>query len=282
MQKWNTSCKHCTFKTTIKTKTGLVQTGCQLDRINKFKEKGVTVELQKDALTEAKSFLIKGRFCTTLRHNSWRAQHKDPIRAVRKEVELQCAVIILVNSAKENLTDTLETVITQKLLPKIVRVVINTDKVDMVKTYELLEKMIPEGIQFYADYIHLPDYKYGKLIDVAADKIVENPDNGAVYYAVFNAGFKIPPTFISDVDHAINDKLEVICALEPDADDNGLVVEGKLHKLLCGNKEVVLEKYENGELLGSFIIDKAKFMAETSDPPCLHTIKKVREVCKEM
>lgn len=267
----NTSCKFCTFKVIKDGK----QIACQLGRIEKFKDNGAEIA------TEENHLIIKNRFCLALRTETWARKQLNPLKKVREEITIQSDFIIYVGPEHnfKDVKDTIESVINQKLLPRTLRIMLNTDDIKPNRVIDLLEDNLPESITFFVETIAIKDEKGDRRIrtrclDISADKC----DN--TYYAVFNAGFKIPSTFLSDLDFRLNDELDRFCLLEPDKDGNGLVVQTKIHKLVMGNRPVKLQQFEDGELISDNIIDKVKFFSEEQNNS--HMVKKVNELCQRM
>jgi hypothetical protein len=267
----NTSCKFCIFKETDfnAKENKLQQTGCKLNRLSKFADNGAILEYVKDSVDH---YVIKNRFCTTLRQEQWAKQHENPVDAVRKEVSIHCDFIIMNTYEMKHLRNTIRSVKNQKIKPKNVSVVLSDTNIKAIKAYDMLQDYLRGyNINFFVEDLVQKNYPYYKALDVAADKCE------STFYAVFNAGFEIPPTFLSDIDHAINDKLERFSVLEPLSDGSGLVVQSKLHKFFFGNREIELEKYEDGALIGSNMVDKVKFLADKQKTSYL--VKQVSEIC---
>jgi hypothetical protein len=254
---------------------GQQQTGCELGRIALFREQGNKVEVAKEG-----HLVIYERICTALRTPVWANKQKNPIEAVYKEIRTGIDFIILADNTNSHI-DVLKTItcaIQQKTEIQSLRVVINSDRIKTKEIIKFLEQENPP-IEFFVDEVKLrtEDGKRisgDKAIDIAADKCK------STYYAVFNAGSHIPSTFVTDIDNAINKELQRFCLLEPNDNHNGLVVQQQLHRLLMGSRDVVLEEYKDGALIGDNILDKAIFFAKKNNQS--HMIKKVKEICREM
>jgi hypothetical protein len=267
----NTSCKYCVFKVMRDGK----QVDCELGRIGKFKENGAEIEEEDDYL------IIKHRFCTALRTIAWAKKHRNPIEKVREEIAVQCDFIIYVGAPHSfnDIQRTIRTAIAQKIKPLSLRILVNTDDVNPNNIIDYLEEILPDALPFFVERVTIKD-EHGKhrtrnaCLDISADKCE------STYYAVFNAGFEIPETFLLDLDYSLNQQLDRFCVLEPNKDGNGLVVQTQIHKLLMGNRPVKLKQYEDGELVGDNIVEKAHFFAE--EQKNTHLIKKVTEVCQGM
>jgi hypothetical protein len=267
----NTSCKFCVFKETVfnQKENKLQQVGCKLGRLGKFEENGGKLEYVKDNIDH---YVIKKRFCMALRQEQWAKKQNNPIEAVREEIALQCDLIIMDVHSLRNLDNTIISITNQKLKPKNVSVVLTNTNIKPLDVFDMLgEHLNGYNINYFVEDIADKKYPYNKALDVAADKCE------STYYAVFNAGFKIPPSFLSDIDYAINDRLERFSVLKPLSDGNGLVVQSKLHKFFLGNREIELEKYEDGALIGSNMIDKVEFLADKQKNSYL--VKQVTDIC---
>jgi hypothetical protein len=267
----NTSCRYCVFKQVEQT----IQYSCALDRINKFKQHGTTVEQVRDE--DLTYFLIKDRFCNTLRSEVWARKQADPIEAVKREVQLQADIIILIDDFISNditsIRQTIQSAVKQTLLPKTIRLVADKRVSNLTEIYDSLANLA-QSIPNYLHHIEIDTIQNMQRIDIAADKCE------SVYYTVFYVPFIIPPTFLANINDALFN-LDKFVLLEPNKDNgNGLVVQTQLHKILLGNKPVKLKQYIDGELTGDNIIDKAKFFAKKEGKK--YMIKKVSEICQEM
>lgn len=275
MTQINTSCEYCCFKEIMKTKSGDVQTGCQLGRIAKFKSANTKVTLEKSQHNSNKYYLIHERFCTALRQKTWASKQEDPLKAVREAITLQCDIIILVtdnNITANDLKLTIRSAVEQEVLPKSIRVVVNTDFIGPIIAYDILDAEVPDGIEIYVDDSRLRDEKDQRLsrekcIDISADKA------NNTYYATFNAGCYIPSNFLKDIDKAINDDLKIICLILPNASGNGMVVQQKLHKLVMGHREVIKDNDVENDL-----VYKCKLIAKETHSE--HVIVKVGDICQ--
>jgi hypothetical protein len=261
----NTSCKYCVFA-----ERSEKQTGCALNRLAKFPN----VKLVGD------TYIVEGRKCNTLRTKQWADEHSDKTKSelaqlVRKEVELNCDIIIVASKPNVYLEDierTVRSALLQTLPAKNIRVVLNVD-INPLTVYD-----VANTDNFYVDNIIIRDIDGNRLprpqvVDIAADKCTTSQ-----CYAVFDAGFKIPETFVHDLDCIINDNLEVFALLQP-KDNNGLVVHTALHNMLHGNRPIKLEEYEDGALIGDDIVEKAKWLF-TQKENIPHMIRKVEDICK--
>ncbi len=262
MRQINTSCQYCCFRQNNKEGT---QEGCSLGRIDRYRTKGVAIE-QKD-----KFFIIQNKFCDGLRTKGWADKQDNPEEAVYKEIALKCDFIIMSDGNINKLEQTLKTVVAQRMPPSSLR--INT--VSYVgPTLELLGDIAPDNLNYFVDDVREEKLRLEDMIDISANKCT------GAFYAVFHNGFLIPNTYLEDINNSFNNKLDRFCLLIPHDRYNGMFVDKALHDSVFGNKELIVEKYEDGELVSDNIIDKAKFFGEQTKT--LHMIKEVNQVCQNM
>jgi len=87
-----TSCKNCVFAIY----DGKTQTGCEFDRINKFKATGTDIIEAYD--DEKEFYVIDGRRCLACKDHNWaKANPGNHKKIVRKEVQLRCESFVYID-----------------------------------------------------------------------------------------------------------------------------------------------------------------------------------------
>lgn len=239
-------CKGCVFAEY----DGLCQVGCNLGRIDKFRERGADVKVE---LTDTdapdggvSTYVIKDRVCLarrtedsdvirTNRPNEW-------AKAVRKEIELRLEAVIVLNggSSLEDLKMTVTSLEKQSLRPISTVIVINQDDVPALTViWAMRGSTLPE---WRVRHIREREENGERVsLERALDLSVDT-EKRCLYYSVFHAGFEVPENFVSDIDRRLNDELEQFTMLMPiDEDDernNGLTIQTYAHVKFGGNQPV--------------------------------------------
>ena len=235
------SCKGCHFAHTI----GKTQVGCELNKIERFKEAGADVKEAEDGFEE---FYIIDRFCSTYRDATWAEDADDPETQVLEEISVPVNFILL-HGKKATIDDlevTLKDIAGQSNKPVSVSVVVQDTSIDTFgirhRTHEYLDR---SDIGFYITTM-INESSELEMIDEAFQKCV----NG--YYTVFRSGANVPHGFVKRINKAINIDLETVSMINPKDDLNGLTVQCVVHKFLHGNNKLALQK-------------KVKMFAEDTD-----------------
>ena len=225
------SCKGCHFAHTI----GKTQVGCELNKIERFKEAGADVKEAEDGFEE---FYIIDRFCSTYRDATWAEDADDPETQVLEEISVPVNFILL-HGKKATIDDlevTLKDIAGQSNKPVSVSVVVQDTSIDTFgirhRTHEYLDR---SDIGFYITTM-INESSELEMIDEAFQKCV----NG--YYTVFRSGANVPHGFVKRINKAINIDLETVSMINPKDDLNGLTVQCVVHKFLHGNNKLALQK----------------------------------------
>lgn len=230
------SCKGCFFAHKI----GITQVGCELNKIQSFRDAGAQVVAAED---EDEEFYIIDRFCSTYRDKGWGDSFDDTKAQILLETSIPVNFIIL-HSAKSTLEElevTLKDIQRQDNKPVGVTIVVQDKDINdgfglRHRTHEYLDRV---DVAFYI--VTMLDKKSEELqmVDEAFNKCI----NG--YYTVFRSGSNIPQNFIMKINEAVNINLEPISMIRPKDDLNGLTVQCIVHKFLNGSyKMSVQEKVE--------------------------------------
>jgi hypothetical protein len=269
----NTICRYCCFKEVVTDINGKsVQTGCKLNRIAHFKEQGA--EVVSETAEKKMTYFKISRLCNALRTETW-AKKNHPLEdiVIRGEIAIQTDLFVLVNDNSLSLKDievSIDSIAEQNLLPKSVRVILNIDNILPTKVLDLAEKILPTSVDSKVEQMAVNlGLSKEYCINSAVDK------SKMPHYAVFNAGYRIPNTFLWDIDEAINGRLERFCLLEATPEGNGLFVQTALHRLVCGYSPVILEECKSDDL-----VEKARYVAGKQGKS--NMVRKVSEICRGM
>ncbi len=267
---YNTACRDCIFAS-FDNKN--IQDGCRLDRLAKFYDQGT--ELVPVSQNGKSFFVIKGRICTTCRQDWWGEKHNeaDWESVVRQEIALRCEVFVYVSETNtlEDLKKTISSLRQQVMSSVGIHAVINNKNIKHGEIVAMLQKELGRR-KWKVNFPTEPNPTRERCLDLATYKCK------GTYYAIFNAGFVVPETFILDIDRALNDNLERFSLLLPDENGNGLVVQNAISKRVGGNKEVIIEGDDNFAKVDlNNIIDKIQLLAKEQNKP--HMVKKVSDIC---
>ena len=231
------SCKGCFFAQKI----GITQIGCELNKLEVFKNAGAIV---KEAEDESEEFYIIDRFCQCYRDSQWGDSVDDPKQQILLETSIPVNFIVLhlVESTMEDLEKTLTDIASQSNKPASVIVVVQDPEIKdgfdvRHKTHEYLDRV---DVSFYIVTMIESKREELAMIDEAFMKCT----NG--YYSVFRSGSSIPHNFILKLNEAVNFNLEAISMIKPKDDLNGLTIQCVVHKFLRGSnsKMSIREKIE--------------------------------------
>jgi hypothetical protein len=271
---YETPCKTCVFARY----NGDTQVGCAFDRVEKFRKQGVEV---LEVYDDDKEFYVIKNICRAHRDKKspWAMKHAGPTRKeiCRQELRLDVDVIIVLdgNHTVDEVKITIDSLLAQTFLPANVTVVLNKDGVDVKD----VQAVLPADwlVKVIAERRAGERVGRGRCIDLS---LVNSKSH---FYALFNPGFVVPPTFIEDVDIAINDELERFVLLEPNQAGEGCVIQMRAHSYYGGNSEALVEGEDAGEDLGKradSIIDKILHRVKIEEKT--HLVKNVTDICRGM
>ena len=230
-----TICKNCIFaEKDIEGK----QTGCELGRLDKYRERNIGVTLfDKDAEIEIggfdknnESFYVVDGFCSTCRLESW-PHAKDPYKEMvaLDEIKPQYHLIIGcgINPNVEVLERTIKNLRNQKYLPESLVVIgqfENPSAISSVVRRYGGKWKVTNRHEFYTDNI------IHEMINEGVTKIPQES-----YYLYINYDWKLPDTFVANLEIAFSHELYK-CVLAEPLDDkyNGLWCYTKLHNIAGG------------------------------------------------
>jgi hypothetical protein len=232
-RKMISSCKGCYFAQTI----GITQIGCELNKLEAFKNAGATVQEAED---ESEEFYIIDRFCSTYRDSEWADHFDEPEKQILLETSIPVNFIVLhlAESVLEDLEKTLYDIASQSNKPTSVVVVVQNPEIEdgfglRHRTHEYLDRA---NILFYIMTMIEKKRTELNMIDEAFTKCV----NG--YYSVFRSGASIPHNFILKLNEVVNFNLETISMIQPKDDLNGLTVQCVVHKFMRGSSDISVQK----------------------------------------
>ena len=234
-----TICRDCAFAVY----DGETQTGCSIGKLDKFEEQGAEV-LEVYDETNKEFYVIKGRVCVSWRGSKWKEKYEgrdDWAEIVSKETMVRMDANIYMHK-DTTLADIEKTVISLKnntIKPAQITLINNQTEIDRATLARICNA---SGFKWRVENIQEDDADRLRCIDIAVRKVSAKECN---YYCVFDAGKKVPPNFISDINSSLNDDLNKFLALRSD-DGNGDVGQVLMHKRIGGNRDKsFLDKIEH-------------------------------------
>ena len=229
-----TACVDCVFAKFV----GDTQSDCELGRIEKFKQNGTkVVEAYND---EKEFFLVKG-FCNGHRNDFWketgtyhRPFYKNSTERVRQENLIRCGFNVVMTKGQtiEDLKRTVDSIVSQEEINPYYIIVSCSADVERFDVIHYLENLLqPKEIKFFFVSISDGEATGDRCLDISFARA----KNG--YYAVFSSGDVVPSNFLLKINHALNEEMLKIVALEPEENSvSGLFMNATTYKLLRGNK----------------------------------------------
>jgi hypothetical protein len=182
-----------------------LQTGCKLDRIEKFRSNGATIIEATDY--EKDFYVIEGRFCKAYRLSSWASDREDPIQACYDEIALDCEVYIYCNgdTGTRQVHRTLESLFLSKhKIDKITIINSGATKVDWpIILQALKDKRL---YKWRIETVTVESDTREKSFDIA----VLNKSPQSQYFLLIDAGKKLEKGFLAKLDSLINRDLKQI------------------------------------------------------------------------
>lgn len=267
----NTSCKDCIFAQYQQFVT-LKQTGCLLDRIEKYKNDGTIVvteneysELEDSYHITRTYFRILGRVCMFCRQPQWaddKPTHKL-VELVREEASIQCHVMILATEDEDNLFDTIERVRTQTLKPKAITIILPNS----ISTSFLRERLV--GLLNHQDNRYIK-WKIQNIQESLSEEemftMVVDIERNHQYHMWLHAGIKLPNNILEQLNTEILDNLKQIWYIEGNEDGDGTFVPGSICKYFGAHHKLPL-------------LEKIKFEIEPESPTWNKRIFQINQLC---
>lgn len=235
---------------------------------------------------------LRGRICMANRHREspWTKQTQPDQWASKVKEEMQLRLVVLVpisdNDTVDEIVATAESLERQNLPPRAIHFLLNTSKIKSSDLISKLRKLGPALVWNVRTIVERTKkgerVSTGRCIDVVVNPLKPHEAN---YYAVFYPGFKVPNTFISELNSALNERLERFIMLrlatpyiwEP---AQGLVVQTKAHQMVSGNREAEHDTEYGKTIKVTSVEEKLALMVVTDN--CEYLIKEVVDVCPSL
>lgn len=281
----HTSCKDCVFATYDED----TQTGCRAGRLDKYRQNGSDIIEAFD--NEKEFFVINKKLCNLNRdrNSEWAQKHVGrELDQARSEVCLKVIIIVMLDAGLilDELEKTAASLVHQTVPPFSVIFFNHQKAVSVAKIHDVLWKTVGNKITW-----RMAQNKTKKAdgtfpnIKEAVGLYLDNLPNPAVsttpcasYYSIFKAGFAVPPTFIEDLDAAMNDDMQMFRVLRPVDDINGLTCQVFTHQTpQVGGWDKWI--FDDGTVVDN-IVDKLHEISLETNNPAL--VKNVGDVCRNI
>ena len=236
-----TACVDCCFAKFV----GDVQEGCELNRLNKFRDNGTEVS---EVYNDDKEFFVVKGFCNGHRNQYWkdsglyhRPFYKNPTDRVREENKIRCGFNVLMNESHsmKDLEQTINSIVNQEEIKPHYIIVSCSSNIERFEVVSYLQSKLEEKeIKFFFVGISEQEATRDRCLDISFSRA----KNG--YYAIFSSGYTVPKNFLTKLNYALNEEMCRIVALKPfDDNGNGLFMNATTYKLLRGNNtKPIMEK----------------------------------------
>jgi len=228
-----TLCRDCIFASFEKG----VQQGCTLGRIEKFKDLGTDVSMEKDTGKDKQYYVINDRYCMACRNEKWLCgldETTDHVQVMKKEMCLQYTAIVFLESTLNDLDKTLRSLNAQNPKPKNVKIVRKPScDYSLAEVAEVCEQLETQ----WTVRNFLSEFSDNECTD-----LILRSNTMSAFYCVFYAGFQVPADTMTNVNDFVNEELQQFAILLPDKEGNGKTVQTLVHRMCKGNSGEDLEK----------------------------------------
>ena len=249
-----TNCTKCIFAV----KDGKTQTGCEFNRIEKYRENNVVVIEAEDL--EDNEFYVIQSWCSAYREKDWIEDRLDPKSDVLEEMKSPIGFVVIVDdeNSADKLAITLNSILENVEEPSFI-VIANNSSNDYVE-------IINSAVEYFSDkddvIYKVTDIKEENCDDHrVVDIAFNNFRNG--FYTVLKSGNEIPVKVEEVLNNAIISQIKKPAFIEGWDGINGETVQCAVHKFMNGN---------SGQLLS----DKAKAAQDANDNKVFYTWKELQ------
>jgi len=229
----DTICRDCVFADWTNDEDRKFQSGCLLNLLEKY-QKLTEFELVDDKDTNKSYFKIKNRLCIGCRNQDWAKKqgNVNKIEAVKKEWQITWTALVFFNQnhSQWDLDATIDSINALKNPPiKTIFVCRNFDVRPSVMVAKAKTLKTRWNVEFPTSDAPIEEH-----IDLVFKK------TEGLYYSVYSGGYALYD-IVESLYEKLRNSLAQIVVVEPDLDNNGLMILRKIHKFLNGNKEQPLQ-----------------------------------------
>jgi hypothetical protein len=223
LKRFNTHCSKCIFATY----TDGTQTGCQHNRLDKFKKLG-RAKLTDVSGVCTTAYTIDG-ICNTCRWRKWETANRgrDLVKAAKREAQIRMDVAIVASNQDtvniEQICKAVNDCVKQAMKPLHIIVALQHPDINYRLLYQQLYEIVDQyDIQLRVVRVTDQDADISSCVNMALAKCK------ASYVAVFLPNATIPPDFIQLFDNVINQKLNRVLMVVPEQGYSGLIIQLQL------------------------------------------------------
>ena len=234
---------------------GVFQTGCSANRLETLKK------LNKAKYSEDKSCYELDKFCNLYRTNEWEDKHEDPsVSMAKKEIQSTFGVVIYdsLKATPEDLEVTVSSLLESEYDKSKISVVLSTLPSKPIVQMVGLVNRIKEKINRVTGITHLVD-EFMPPSAIVIQTLVETRDKQCFqklvdmsYFVKIKAGKSISPSWFSEIDTSLNERLEQVTLFE---NNEGVTA------IPCGVVRSLYLDYNNYDTM----TEKLKEMSKTQD-----------------
>ena len=266
----STLCRNCIFADYDDN----VQIGCKANRLEKFKEAGISIRKlnteSKEGEEETVSFIVEGKTCVYYRNNMLKDMlfkensDEEILTAIKKQLRIPYHVLLFLRN-----TDTLDDLKlrtselhNQLIKPSIITVVDRSHSV-----YNKSGDIMNMFKNYSFDHWRIQRIKAIDQIDTdVVDLVYDSTKNlRYMFYIILECSYPIPSAMSEDIHKSIHDDMKAFSVLLPNANNVGRAALKIAHKKHAGN---------------SFTIPLEDKIKHYDDAP--HLIKGVEEICPSL
>ena len=254
MGELTTNCTKCIFAV----KDGKTQTGCELKRIEKYRDNDIVVIEAEDL--EDNEFYVLQSWCSAYREEDWAKDRLVPKSDVLNEMKSPLGFVLIVDDENpvEKMKITLDSIFKNVEEPSFI-VIANNSSNDYVE-------IINDAVEYFSDkddvIYKVTDIKEEKCDDHRVVDIAFNSFRNG-FYTVLKSGNEIPLKIEETLNHTIIHDIKKPAFIEGWDGINGETVQCAVHKFMGGN---------SGQLLS----DKARAAQDANDNKVFYTWKELQ------
>ena len=244
----HTPCLGCTFMTNEEHK----QIGCQVGRIEKYREQGADViDVYDDNGNEF--FVVNDRLCVYKRDKEWAKGISKKKRAeeVNRELKLKYHAMVVYDYENDidDLFETLDTLENQDNPPIIVTIMNRCTNILQKDIVKLITARNYQNIELRFQTFFDNDATNRECIDLVIDNT--KYEYKVLFYVTFKSSFKVPQSFSKDVQKYIVEDMNNLAYAYCNKEENGELVNINMHLKHAGNSFNIpivekLKEFEEG------------------------------------
>jgi hypothetical protein len=206
-----TSCKQCKFAM-YKDKT---QTDCLIGKIDDFRKQNINII---EAYDEEKEFYVIQRICQYYRGPNWLYYNDEDLECcgqVDKEVCIQCDFVVYIDSEvlEDKIISTCKSILHSEIKPSQVVFIVNHNDIKPAQIRRIAEQF---GVKYRIELI--TKATKDQCINFMGDKCL------GTYFAIFDAGYEIPPDYLTKLNNIINTDMKSLLVYLPKNITNGVCI----------------------------------------------------------